>query len=72
MKNDSWRDGVLTLGTTGGNNSLIRHAKGYFHVSHNANSIPTTRMPNARAKASVPAIVLDMQTYGWLEGRGVK
>jgi hypothetical protein len=72
MKNDSWRDGVLTLGATGGNNSLIRHAKGHFHVGRNANSIPTTWMTNALAKAAVPAIVLDFQTYGWLEGRGAK
>jgi hypothetical protein len=72
MKNDSWRDEVLTLGTTGGNNSLIRHAKGHFHVSRNANSIPTTRMNNELAKTAVPAVVLDFQTYGWLEGRGVK
>jgi hypothetical protein len=59
MKNDFWRDGVLNLGTTGGNNSLIRHAKGHFHVGRNANSIPTTRMTNALKKAEVPAIVLD-------------
>jgi hypothetical protein len=73
MKNDSWRDGVLTLGTTGGNNnSLLRHAKGHFHVSRNANSISTASMTNALAKAAVPAIVLDFQTYGWLEGRVVK
>jgi hypothetical protein len=29
-------------------------------------------MTNALAKAAVPAIVLDFQTYGWLEGRGAK
>jgi hypothetical protein len=63
-ENDSWRDGVLTLGTTGGNNSLIRHGKGHFQVSRNANSIQTTRMTNALVKAVVPAIVLDFQTYG--------
>jgi hypothetical protein len=61
LKNDSWRDGVLTLGTTGGNNSLIRYAKGHLYVSRNSNSIPTTRMTNALAKAAVPAVVLDFR-----------
>jgi hypothetical protein len=72
LKKDSWRDGVLTLGTTGGNSSLIRHAKGHLYVSRNSNSIPTTRMTNALTKAAVPAVMLYFQTYGRLEGRGAK